>query len=62
MGVDAAGIDDGEGDAVPFGVSQETVSGGTGDVIDDRQRLPGQAVKQGALSDIWPPYQGDNRF
>ena len=52
VGVPAAGVDDGEGAAVPDGVVRDPVAGHAGDVLDDGLAAADDAVDQGRLADV----------
>ena len=43
--VDAASVNDGEGAGVPFRISEETVTGGAGCIVNDRHPLTDEAVE-----------------
>ena len=53
VGVPAAGVDDGEGAAVPVGVVGDPVAGHAGHVLDDRLAAADDAVDQRRLARRW---------
>ena len=61
VGVPAAGVDDGEGAAVPVGVVGDPVPGHAGDVLDDRLAAADDPVDQRRLADVGPADDGQHR-
>ena len=61
VGVPAAGVDDGEGAAVPVGVVGDPVAGHAGDVLDDRLAAADDPVDQRGLADVGPTDDGEDR-
>ena len=61
VGVPAAGVDDGEGAAVPVGVVGDPVAGHAGDVLDDRLAAADDPVDQRRLADVGPADDGEDR-
>ena len=60
--VDPAGIHHIKVMAGPFRFRKETITRRTGHVIHNRQPFAGQAVEEGALTNIRTAHQGHNRF
>ena len=56
----AAGVDHGEGAAVPFADAVDAVAGRAGKVLDDRDALADQPVEEGGLADIGAANDGDD--
>ena len=61
VGVPAAGVDDGEGAAVPGGVVGDPVAGHAGDVLDDRLAAADDPVDQRRLADVGAADDGQDR-
>ena len=61
VGVPAAGVDDGEGAAVPVGVVGDPVAGDAGDVLHDRLAASDDPVDQRRLADVGAPHDGEDR-
>jgi hypothetical protein len=61
-GIDAAGIYDMEGAAVPFGFPEQAVTRGPGRVVHDGETLSDQSVEQGTFSYVGPANKCNNRF
>jgi hypothetical protein len=60
VGVPAAGVDDGEGTAVPDRVVRDAVAGHTGHVLDDGFAPADDAVDQSRLADVGTPDHCEN--
>ena len=60
VGIPAAGVDDGEGAAVPVGVVGDPVAGHPRNVLDDGLATAQDAVDQGGLADVGAPDDGQH--
>ena len=60
--LDAAGVNDGEWEAVPLGVGVQPVAGGAGPVVYHRQPPADDAVEECGFAHVGPPDEGDEGF
>ena len=62
IGLNAAGVHDGEGASAPLTVGVKAVARDAGGVLHDGQALPGQTVKQHGLSHVGAAHNGNDRL